>query len=187
MRDLDHVEYFPLTMVRDHLADLPAFAYPPGYTIRTFRLGDAAQWVRIETLAGEFSSQEEALQHFEEEFGPHLAKVEERCFLLEDSHGTPIGTAMAWDGEFLGAVRGRVHWVGIVPDYQGRGLAKPLLSTVMQHLARQHTAAYLTTQTTSYRAVNLYLNFGFAPYLTSDDDARGWRIMEEILQRQILT
>jgi ribosomal protein S18 acetylase RimI-like enzyme len=186
MTDLNHPEYFSLTMVRDHLEDLPSFACPPGYTLRTFRPGDAAHWARIETLAGEFPSEEEALRHFEKEFGSHMHEVTERCFLLEDSQGVPIGTAMAWRGEFHDEVRGRVHWVGIVPDSQGRGLSKPLLSAVMQHLAHDHSAAYLTTQTTSYRAVNLYLKFGFLPYLAGAEDARGWQIVEELLGRRIL-
>jgi len=175
-----------LTMVRDHLHGIPSLVCPAGYTIRTFRAGDAEHWARVEALAGEFPSRDEALREFEEEFGSRWRELEDRCFLLEENEGGVIGTAMAWDGDLGGEVRGRVHWVGIVPAHQGRGLAKPLLSTVLERLARDHRSAFLTTQTTSYRAVNLYLNFGFVPYLTSAGDADGWRMMEDILQRRIL-
>jgi ribosomal protein S18 acetylase RimI-like enzyme len=148
--------------------------------------GDAEHWARVEALAGEFSSADEALREFEEEFGPRRSLLHDRCFFLVDGEDTPIGTAMAWDGDFAGEVRGRVHWVGIVPAYQGRGLAKPLLSTVLQRLARDHRAAFLTTQTTTWRAVNLYLNFGFVPYLDDASGVEGWRIMEQVLRRRIL-
>ena len=186
MAHAEHVKYIPLTMVRDHLDQSPSFVCPAGYAIRTFRPSDAQSWARVEALAGEFASEDEALREFQEEFGPRSRELEDRCFLLEESQGAVIGTAMAWDGDLAGEVRGRVHWVGIVPAYQGRGLAKPLLSTVMHRLARDHRKAFLTTQTTSYRAVNLYLNFGFMPYQTDASDVEGWRLMEEILQRPIL-
>ena len=186
MAHTEPLKYISLTMVRDHLEQLPVFSCPAGYAIRSFRPGDDERWARVEALAGEFSSEEEALREFHEEFTPRLSELHDRCFLLEDNEGAAIGTGMAWDGDFEGELRGRVHWVGIVPDYQGRGLAKPLLSTVLRRLARDHRTAFLTTQTTSYRAVNLYLNFGFAPHGTDASDLEGWRLMEEVLRRRIL-
>src|SRR5919202_513903 len=186
MAHAEPVKYIPLTMARDHLDHIPAFVCPAGYAIRPFRPGDAEHWARVEALAGEFASQDEALREFQAEFEPRVSELEDRCFFLEEGQGAVIGTAMAWDGDFGDEVRGRVHWVGIVPAYQGRGLAKPLLSAVMHRLARDHRNAFLTTQTTSYRAVNLYLNFGFGPYQTDASDAEGWHLMEEILHRPIL-
>ena len=85
-----------------------------------------------------------------------------------------------------GEERGRVHWVAIEPRFQGRGLAKPLLGAVMARLAHVHRTAYLTTQTTSYRAINLYLDFGFVPYLLAASCEEGWRLTEAALRRPIL-
>ena len=73
-----------------------------------------------------------------------------------------------------------MRW-GIAPDRQGRGLAKPLVAAAMQALKVRHGRAYLTTQTTSYKAVRIYLDFGFQPYLVDDSDARGWAILADIL------
>lgn len=176
----------PLVMVRDHMDYIPSFSCPSDYAIRTFIKGDERLWATIESLAGEFSNEEQALQHFEEEFGPFLSNMEDRCFLLEDRHGEAIGTATAWYGHFEWEERGRVHWVGIVPNYQGRKLSKPLLSAVMARLAQDHQKTYLDTQTTSYQAVNLYLTFGFIPYLAHESDKEGWLLMEHILHRKIL-
>lgn len=182
----EQIPYIPLTMVREHLAQLPSFVCPAGFHIRTFVRGDQLNWARVEALAGEFSDQDEALHDFEEEFGAVLDQMEQRCFLLEDSDGEAIGTATAWSGELAGHERGRVHWVGIIPAYQGRKLAKPLLSAVMARLARDHTNAFLTTQTTSYRAINMYLDFGFVPLLVDAADEAGWHMMERVLKRDIL-
>jgi len=56
----------------------------------------------------------------------------------------------------------------------------------MARLAGDHQKAYLTTQTTSYPAVNLYLSFGFTPYLGAESATEGWVLLEEVLHRKIL-
>src|SRR5450759_4307933 len=96
------MKYIPLDMVRDHMDHIPAFSCPSDYAIRTFVRGDERLWARIESLAGEFPNQEQALEHFEKEFGPFLSDMEDRCFILEDRHGEAIGTATAWYGQFEG-------------------------------------------------------------------------------------
>ena len=63
-------------------------------------------------------------------------------------------------------MRGRIHWVGIIPAFQGQGLSKPLLSAALARLTLDYRRAYLTTETTSYREINLYLSFGFMPDVT---------------------
>ena len=180
------VKYVPLTMVREQMDGIPSVACPAAYLLRTFRNGDERAWARIEAAVGEFPSPSRALEHFEEEFGPVRDQLADRCLVLEDGRGNPIGTATAWYGNLDGEPRGRVHWVAIVPEHQGKGLAKPLLRAVMERLARDHPQAYLTTQTTSYRAVNLYLQFGFVPYPTNEQDREGWAIVERALGRAIL-
>ena len=106
-------------------------------------------------------------------------------FLEHESVGS-IGTTTVWNGKFGGEMRGRIHWVGIVPAFQGQGLSKPLLSAALTRLTLEYRRAYLTTETTSYRGINLYLSFGFMPYVTNDRDREGWAIVEEILGRTIL-
>jgi hypothetical protein len=56
----------------------------------------------------------------------------------------------------------------------------------MQVLAEYHDSPYLTSQTTSYQAVNMYLNFGFEPYVTNETDIEAWQLLEEVLNRKIL-
>ncbi|MDB5082266.1 MAG: hypothetical protein JWP00_4190 [Chloroflexi bacterium] len=182
------MKYISLVMVRENMAGLPSFQLPEGYKIRTFVKGDEHLWAKIEKLAGEFDNEERALEHFQKEFGPFVAEMEDRCFILEDPQGEAIGTATAWYGTFENEIRGRVHWVGIVPGYQGKKLSKPLLGAVMMRLAAQYQKAYLTTQTKSYRAVNMYLDFGFVPYNSNDSYEtyiEGWQLMEGLLDRKI--
>jgi GNAT superfamily N-acetyltransferase len=178
-----NVEYIKLTMVRENLADIPQFDFPDGYRCRTFKRGEEGVWAEIESSVAEFKDRNAALDRFQEEFGPHLDEMESRCHFVEDVKSRCIGTATAWyNTSFQGKEYGRLHWVGIVPAYQGKRLAKPLVCRVMNRLAASHDRAYLTTQTTSFKAVKIYLDFGFEPLIATEKCLRAWRLMAEILR-----
>lgn len=95
-------------------------------------------------------------------------------FFIEDETGQAIGTASAWYGELNGEEMGRIHWVGIVPEHQGKKLAKPLLTFLLQQLASRHRKAYLKTQTTNLKAINAYLNLGFEPCIKAKTEEVIW-------------
>jgi len=80
---------------------------------------------------------------------------------------------------------GSLHFVAVHPDYQGQGLARVVVGHALACLRTAgYTWAWLTTQTTSARAVHMYLRLGFVPYLraaSSESDFRGWSIMAHLL------
>lgn len=182
----ESIPYRSLTMVRNHVTDFPVHTTPVGYGIRTYQPGDDLAWARIEAVVDEFETEGEALERFLTYFGDDIPALESRCFFLTDGEGTPVGTASAWWSDLDGEPRGEVAWVGILPAHQGKGLAKPLLSAVMTRLAQDHDRVFLRTQTPSYRAVNLYLDYGFVPYVRGSQDEEGWRIIESLLDRSVL-
>ena len=56
----------------------------------------------------------------------------------------------------------------------------------MNRLSQYHNQAFLTSQTTSYQAVNMYLNYGFRPILSNEKDYEAWTLLEKTLKRAIL-
>ncbi len=170
------------------MKDIPQYSLPAGFRIRLFEKGDEENWARIETSVDEFEDENTALARFEKEFGPYIDEMTGRCLFIEDEHGEAIATTTAWHGnlEDFGEGLGRIHWVGVVPEYQGRKLSKPLLSEAMNILARHHSKAYLTSQTTSYQAINMYLNYGFEPFLISPTCEEAWTLVERTLNRKII-
>lgn len=178
----------PLKMVRKDLLNIPAYALPTGFRIRMFEKGDEHHWARIETSVDEFKNEEAARERFDKEFGTYMDEMAKRCIFIENSNGEAIGTTTAWYGDLNGdgEISGRIHWVGIDPKYQGKKLSKPLLSAAMNILAQDHAKAYLTSQTTSYQAINMYLNYGFEPFLTEPRCHEAWALLEEKLNRKIL-
>lgn len=172
------MEYIPVIMIKDDLKHFPQFPLPEGYRFRNYREGDEVLWAEILTLVGELKSEEQALVHFRKEFGPYKEEMKSRCFFLEAPGGDTIGTSTAWyNSEFKDGKYGRIHWVAIRPDYQGKGLGKSITCITLDRLKQSHKKAYLTTQTTSYIAVNIYLEFGFEPYFFSNACSRAWHLL----------
>ena len=179
--------HIPVVMVRDDLTDLPSYPLPAGYRLRYYRTGEDRLWAEIEIAVASFDSVDKALEYFESEFGPGRDEMEARCLYLEDPKGRTIGTCTAWYNDaFNGRDYGRIHWVAIRPEYQGRGLAKPLLAASLCRIADFHDRAYLTTQTNTARAINLYLDFGFVPIETYDRCAEGWTWLASVLDHASL-
>jgi GNAT superfamily N-acetyltransferase len=163
-----------LVMALDPVAAPAVVPAPAGFAVRTFRPehaeADRLAWATVEVSAGEFpdgppeQQLADAIARFDDEFMPHVAELLERTFFLEEvATGSVVGTTTAWYGELGGEVQGRIHWVAVSSSHMGRGLAKVLLSAALQCIHRHHARCFLTTQTTSARAVGLYLQLGFVP------------------------
>ncbi len=173
----------PLTMVRDNLEGIPRHGLPVGYSMRRYQPGDKRLWEEIHRLADPYSAIAPHL--FGQEFGPDESVLAERQFYLLDARQRAIGTATAWyDDDFEGVGYGRVHWVAIVPEYQGQGLAKPLMAAICCRLRELgHERAYLRTSSARIPAIHLYLRFGFIPLIDGPDGLGLWRQLEKELGR----
>jgi len=168
-------------MIRENLDDIPKFTLPSGYSIRWYQLGYEEFWTRIHILSDEYTNVTPTL--FREEFGVDVRALSRRqCYLFEEDDN-PIGTATAWFGAHRGQSFGRIHWIAILPEMQGKGLAKPLLAAVCNRLRNLgHTRAYLTTQTARISAINLYAKFGFSPVIDSDKEREIWKRLQKHLK-----
>lgn len=168
-----------VAMILNSLANVPQFALPDGYAIRPFQPKDEDHWTAIHKLADLYNQFDD--KTFVNQFGTNAALLKARQFYLLNPAKHPIGTAAAW---FKGDM-GLVHWVAIVPQEQGKGLAKPLLTAVLQKLHELgHRTARLDTSSPRLPAINLYLKFGFQPLISTDDDKRIWdAIFRQLGQR----
>ena len=168
----------PITMIHHDISLIPSFKLPRGYTTRNFTDSDQAIWAAIETAAGEFDTIENALERFDKEFSPYIDKFTQRSLFLLNDQQECIGTGTAWYNDYFRGERyGRLHRLGINPDYQGKGLANPFISQVIGVLSGFHTKAYLNTQTSSYKAVKIYLDSDFKPLIENYNDTKVWEIV----------
>jgi GNAT superfamily N-acetyltransferase len=157
----------------------PDFPLPCPWTLRAYAPGDEDAWVRIEQAADEH--QPISRGTFEQWFGMGRAELPRRMLFLCDNNGREVGTATAWhDDVGHDPAKGRIHWVAIAPEAQGRGLARPLIAATCRRLAELgHTSAYLTTEDVRERATKLYLEFGFVPEVMGEEDRAAWVRLRE--------
>jgi len=193
----------PIKIARANLDNVPEFGLPAGFALRWYQPGDEAYWLRINAAADRYNEITPELfrRQFavEEERGLQSASAdksqcginsalqclrERQCYLLAP-YGQVIGTATAWfNDNFEGAKFGRVHWMAIVPDYQGRGLAKPLMTAICRRLRELgHDRVYLSTSTARIAAISLYLRFGFVPLIRTEEDETVWKELQQIIDR----
>jgi GNAT superfamily N-acetyltransferase len=113
--------------------------------------------------------------YYQHSYGAYAHLLPQRQAFLCDPGAQPIGTATAWFEDFAGQHYGKVNWVFIVPQAQGQGLAKPLLSAIGQRLVMLgHTRALLYTLTIRLPAIHLYQEFGFVPCVRHAADIEAW-------------
>ena len=168
------------TMFRLDLERIPYFELPDGYGMRPYQSGDIQYWLDFHIPLFDEGDITEDL--FWREYGYDEAVLAQRQFYMTHSE-TVIGSISAWFGDDeRGQDLGRIHWVVLREDYQGRGLAKPLLSYALNKLKELgHTQAYLTTGTDLIPALSLYLKFGFEPEIRTEQEQQAWDIVYKTL------
>jgi ribosomal protein S18 acetylase RimI-like enzyme len=186
----DEIEYFRVQMFRPNMDSIPSYSLPSGYSIHLYKpnSNDDQTWAEIATAAGEFRSVQHAQEWFQEEFlnDKNSYLLAERLYFLANFEGRYIGQAMAWSHELEGEEQGSLYWVAIIPEYQGKKLAKPLVSTVLKKIGEYSSKCFLGTQTTSWRAINMYDDFGFKPYLKTGNSEKAWKLLSDICRKPFL-
>ena len=154
-----------LLQMRRDLTDLPVAPVPDGITIAPFRVGvDEQAWL---------AANAEAFAHHPEQGSIDLEDLAERTseawfdpagFFLARRTGEADSPVLGfhWTKQH-GNGLGEVYVLGVVPQAQGRGLAKALLLTGLAHL-RDHgdTAVELYVEASEAGPVALYEKYGFA-------------------------
>lgn len=190
MLDLS-VPFYPVIMVCEEVPSLE-MTVPAGTKLVFWHPGLEKDWAYLHMAAGQLGALEKGLRIFNEEFAPYPEKLRERMFFLYDEDDHPLATITLWFGSDLGYPSERLHWLSCVPQAQGRGLGKAMmqLSAGLYHKLGCTGPVYLTTQTTSYPAINIYKKYGYAPYFgpmpdngIAWDNKEAWRIIEEKLAR----
>jgi GNAT superfamily N-acetyltransferase len=174
-----------IMMVRPTMQNLPHYPVPTPFALRWYQPGDGQHWTDIHLEADLYSDITPEL--FQREFGTDEAELGQRQAYLLNPDGLPIGTASAWyaDGKW-GENVGMVHWVAMRPQWQGQGLAKPLLSAICTKLSQfGYERTILQTSTARIPAVNLYLHFGFQPLLRHEADTAVWHTLQPHLKYPI--
>jgi len=171
--------YTDVRMVLGELKAKRAMPYPTPIRRRAFRRGDAETWVRIQEQTGAYPMMN--ADAFRREFANDLDVLKERMFFLEHESSGPIATSAGWfDAE---SSRGRIHWVAVVPAWQGRGLGTMLVLDTCQLLFELgHSRIFLTTERQNLGAIRLYMRLGFHPDPRDTEEVEAWVRIRKLLE-----
>lgn len=178
------IRYVELEFVRENLNDIPQYELPSGYRFVFYKSGDMDAWIRIEKSAREFSSYEQGLEAWKRYYAGKEDILKNRMVFIENDAGEKVANASAYfdiyGNDKTGA--GWLHWVAVSREYQGKGLAKPLISHTLNLMpGLGYTHAMLSSQTNTWLACKIYLDFGFCPTKKSAMENRvGWNILKTL-------
>lgn len=137
---------------------------PEGYTFKMYIDGDESLWADIELSIGEFEfmTKEQVEDYFKKEYFGRKEILYEHCVFVLDSNSIPVGTCMAWHDLKDRQEVASVHWLAVNPSVQSNGIGRALMAETMRIFTiNRENPVYLHTQPWSYKAIKLYLDFGF--------------------------
>lgn len=185
MKTIDNtIKYYELIMKYEDTDYYDRYSLPDGYHYEFYRDGYMDNWVNIHLESGEFTSFSRGYEIFHTFYDSFIDELNKRCvFIVDDKSGEKVGTAtvsLLKEAEY--DCFAAVDWVAIKKSYQGKGLARPLISEVLA-IAKNllHKQIILHTQTTTWLAAKLYLDFGFIPI--NLEEVTGWGILKEYNDR----
>jgi len=125
---------------------------PDGFSFRLCRYDELEVWKRVVSEEQYISY---VTEYYEKVCAKHADEFFRRCMFVCDSDDRPVASTYIWRSYIK---INTVGWFRVLPEYEGRGLGRALLSKI---LSNADFPVYLHTQPTSARAIKLYSDFGF--------------------------
>ena len=174
------VENIHLLMIKEEL-DFNEKKLPEGYKFVMYEPGMVDKWVDIQVASGHILDRTEGETYFKEVFLKKENLLKDLMVFIENENGELVGTGAIWEGKHFPEDKNkqmRLHWIAVDPKHGGKGLAKALVSQLLNIFKDKKIGEglYLSTQTCSYVAIKIYLDFGFKPYDLKNNQ-KGWDIV----------
>ena len=173
------LKYYELLMVTNLNTPLQKVELPKGFSFKFWDNHNCIDdWVNIHLDTGEFNSLQGAYDIFNNFYHKFYNELTTRCIFIENSKGEKIATATVSPTNEYG-YKCVIDWFAISPKAQGLKLSKPLLLKTLEiakHLG--YKKILLHTQTHTWLAAKIYLDYGFVPFKTKGNN--GWNILKTI-------
>lgn len=167
------LDRFLLALEKEDGDVYPRYELPKGYTAHMWEpdRGYEEAFARMEVACGQYGDFNSALKTFNSQFIHNTTFPDldprERCLFIKAPTGEIMATCSMWMGTDLCATpRPRMHWLIVGGGHEGKGIARALVTKMLDLHAKVDSEKYLYLNTTTWsmHAINIYLQFGFKPY-----------------------
>lgn len=155
----EEIPYKNLFMMCRRLDRSALSTLPPGFHFRLCRPDELEQWKDMQLVGTGDTPRSYLDDYYAKWYAPKGNLFFRRCTFICNERDLPVGSAFLWKQYDLYTT---LHWLKVLPAYEGRGLGRALLSHLLRDLPPEEYPVYLHTQPSSYRAIKLYSDFGFA-------------------------
>jgi len=125
---------------------------PSGFSIRSCRRDELDVWMHV---VAEAQYVKYVAEFYDKVYTKNEDEFFQRCKFVCNEKDKPVASTFIWRS--YGLVN-TVGWFRTLPEYEGLGLGRALLSEILRSV---DVPIYLHTQPTSARAIKLYSDFGF--------------------------
>ena len=163
-----NVPYFGVIMEKHDPTVYPKYELPQGFYFAEYERGFEKKWAVLNSDVGHTDSPEDGEKIFIREYmGYDIDTIRKKTIFIMDEKDNLAGVGSVWDGDDFGETFQRLHWIAVSSNYQNKGLSKVIVSRALDiyNNLGYRGYIYLTSQTWSYKALNVYSHFGFVPYM----------------------
>ena len=145
---------------------------PEGYTVRLCKRDEFNTWMHV---VAEEQYVNYVADYFQKVYAPYEDEFFNRCLFVCNSDDVPVASCFIWRSY---RTVNTVGWFRVLPQYEGKGLGRALLTATLKDAAYP---IFLHTQPTSARAIKLYSDFGFALITSEMPGSRKNDLSESLL------
>lgn len=169
----DLPKYPLLRMILNDLNNLPPFELPKDFQYKNLNHGNEEEFIKV--MNHTFRKGLERDWFFncfarDPEFDP------KNFFIIRTKNKEPIAACAAWQTELKGSKIGLLEKLGVVENYQGRGLGRAIFLLCLHRLKeRGFQEAMLFTEDFRIPAIRLFLSLGFKPLYDDKLNRNRWK------------
>jgi mycothiol synthase len=183
-----------LFMHRRTLDELPDLNVPAGYSVRTYREGDAGHWCAIlndTSGMGEWVGPEAEqrlinngpfgdMRELSANHGLDGKFEPSNLFFVEDPSGEPCATACAWTKQTSHGLVGELHMVSVKPGHRGKRLGHVVTAVVLHRFKELgFISAHLGTDDWRVAAIRSYWGCGYEAEISHWSHNARWAALEK--------
>lgn len=166
MIDKTKMPYLKVILTKKDTKNFNKYLLPEGFTFYKYEKGLELEWVKLNIVYENYESFGQAINYFQNVFIPHPDLLEKQVLFVKNTEGQVVATACIWLDNHFGVPVQRIHSLAVHPFYREKGIAKAMVSKLLEIYQAQNynTGIYITSDTFSYKEINLFFSFGFVAY-----------------------